>query len=133
MGMSEKSDFGAGIEKPIESLRGREYVFILILKRAVDQNDSIGGQRSVWKRGKPDKVFCVQLRASPIHRGFGHGIEIGGVHQAGHSLVVIAANRLRAEFAKQGDHLVSIVPVPDHTTETHRNVPAAVCGIESSG
>src|SRR5580692_4292507 len=42
MGVPKESDFGGGVKKTIESLRGREYVFIFILKRAVHQNDSIG-------------------------------------------------------------------------------------------
>ena len=133
MGMSEKSDLGAGVKKPIESLRGREHVLIFILKRAVYQNDSIGGQGSLRKRGKPGKVFGVQLRASPIHGRFRHGIEVGGVHQAGYSFVMIAANRLCAEFAEASDNLVRIGPIANDITETHGNVPAAVRGIQSSG
>ncbi len=133
MGVSEKSNFGCGIKKAVERLRGREYVFVFILKRAVHQNNSVGGKRSVRKSRKPGKVLGVQLRARPIHCSFRDRIEIGGVHQAGDSFVMIAANRLRAEFAKAGDHLVRIGAIADDITETYGNVPAAVCRIKSSG
>jgi hypothetical protein len=45
---------------------------------------------------------------------------------------MIAANGLRAEFSKTGDNLMRIGPVADDISETHGNVPAAVCRIESS-
>src|SRR5277367_1262204 len=99
MRVSKKCDFSRGIEQTVESLRGREYVFIFILKRAVYQNDSVSGEWPMRKRGKPGEVIGVQLRASPINRGFRNGIEIGGVHQAGNSFVMITANGLRAKPA----------------------------------
>jgi len=133
MRVSEKSNFGCGIKKAVESLRGCEYVFVFILKRAVYQNNSVGGERSMREPGKPGKVLGVQLRTSPIHGSFRDGIEIGSVHQAGNGFVVIAANGLRAEFAKAGDHIVRIGAVADDITETHGNVPAALGRIESSG
>jgi hypothetical protein len=133
MGVAEKSDLGGGIEKAVKSLRGREDVFIFILKRAVYQNDTAGSERAVRQLGEPREILCVQLRASPIHGSFGNGIEIGGVHEAGDSFVMIAANGLCAEFAKAGDHLVRIGPIADDIAETHGNVPAAFCRIESSG
>ena len=133
MGVAEKSDFGGGIEKAIKSLRGCEDVFIFILKRAVHQNNTVCSERAVRQVGEPCEILSVQLRAGPIHGSFGNGIEIGGVHEAGDSFVMIAANGLCAEFAKAGDHLVWIGPIADDIAETHGNVPAAFRRIESSG
>src|SRR5208282_569674 len=103
MSVPEKSDFGGGVQKAIESLRGREDIFVLVLKGAVYQNDAVGGERSVRQIREPSEILGVQLRTRPIHGGFRDGIEIGGVHQAGDSFVVIAADGLRAEFAQAGD------------------------------
>jgi len=133
MGVAEKSDLGGGVEKAIKSLRGREDVLIFILKRAVHQNDTACGEWAVRQLGEPREILGIQLRASPIHGSFGDRIEIGGVHEAGDSFVMIAANGLCAEFAKAGDHLVWIGPVADDIAETHGNVPAAFRRIQSSG
>ena len=133
MGVPEKCDFSGGIQQPIESLRGCEYVFIFILKRAVYQNDSVSGERSMGKRGKPGEILGIQLRASPIDCGFRDGIEVGSVHESGDGFVVIASNSLRAKFAKAGDHIVRIGPIADDIAETHGNIPAAVRGVKSSG
>src|ERR1700722_769027 len=133
MSVSEKSDFGSGIEKAVQSLRGREDVFVFILKRAVYQNDAVGGQRPMGQSGKPGKIFCAQLRTRPVHGGFRHGIEIRGVHQPGDRFVMIAPNGFRPEFSKTGGNLIWIAPIADGITERHGNVPASVCRIESSG
>ena len=45
--MAEESDFGGGIQKTVEGLRGSENVFILVLKRSVDKHNAIGGKRSL--------------------------------------------------------------------------------------
>jgi hypothetical protein len=133
MSVAEKSDFGGGIEEAVKSLRGREDVFIFILKRAVHQNDPVCSERAVRQLGEPREILCVQLRTSPIHGSFRNGIEIGGVHEAGDSFVMIAANGLRTKFAKAGDHLMGIGPIADDIAETHGNIPAAFRRIQSSG
>jgi len=44
MRVTEEGDFGGGIQEPVERLRGREDVFILILKRAMNEYDAVGGE-----------------------------------------------------------------------------------------
>jgi hypothetical protein len=133
MGVAEKSDFSGGVKQTIQSLRGREDVFVFVLKRAMYQNNTVSGERSVRQLGKPGEILGVQLRASPIHSGFRHGIKIGRIHEPCDGFVVIPADSLRAHFAKTSDHFMRVGPVSDDVSKTHGNVPAAVCSIESSG
>src|SRR5229473_6144546 len=46
MRVPEESDFGGGVQKTVEGLRGSEDVFVFILQRAVDEHDAIRRQRS---------------------------------------------------------------------------------------
>ena len=87
----------------------------------------------MWKRGEPREILRVQLGTSPIHGGFRNWIEIGSVHKAGDSFVMVAANRLRAEFAEACDHLVRIGSVADDISEAYGNVPASFGRIEGRG
>src|SRR5260370_25834018 len=45
--MAEESDFGGGIKKAVEGLRGRKDIFVFILKRPMDKNNAVGGERSL--------------------------------------------------------------------------------------
>jgi len=127
MSMSEKSYGRSGIQEAVQRLGRSEHVFILILKRAVYQNNAVCGKRSLWQRGKPVEILRAQLRARPIHRGFRDWIEICGFHQARYGFVVIPANHLSAKFAKPGDDFMWIGTVAHHITEAHGDIPAA-CG-----
>src|SRR5580692_8267244 len=102
MRVPEESDRSGRIEKAVKSLRGREDIFIFILKRAVYQNDAVRGERPMGKRGKPREVLCISLATRPVHGGFRDGIEVGGVHQPRDGFVMIAANGLCTKFAQAG-------------------------------
>jgi len=41
VGVPEESNFGSGVQQALESLRGSEDVFVLIVKRAVNKHDAI--------------------------------------------------------------------------------------------
>src|SRR6267378_1444807 len=45
MRVPEESDGGGGIQKTVQGLRGSEYVFVFILKCAVDKHDAIRRER----------------------------------------------------------------------------------------
>jgi hypothetical protein len=130
MRVPEESDRRGGIEQAIEGLCGSEDVFIFILKRAVNEHDAVGCQRSARQSCQPGEVLGLELRARPIHRGFGDGIEIIGGHQSGDRFVVIAANGLRAELTQARRDFVGIGAIADDITEAHGNIPAVPCGIE---
>jgi hypothetical protein len=130
MRMAEECDFSRRIEKSIECLCGCEYIFIFILKRAMHQNDTVGGQGALRQSGEPGKIVRVQLGTGPVHRGFGNRIKIRGVHQPGDGFVMITADGLRTQFAKQRDDFVWIGSVPYDIAETYGDVPSPRCAIE---
>ena len=53
MRVAEEGDFGGGIQEPVERLRGREDVFIFVLKRPMDEYDAVGSERPRGQRREP--------------------------------------------------------------------------------
>jgi len=130
MSVPKESNLAGGIQQAFERLRRRKDVFVFILKRTVYQNDSLGFQRALRKAREPPEIFIGKLRASPIHSGFGHGIEIIGGHQLGDSLVVIAPDRYGAQFADAGSDFVGIRAVTHDIAKANQALPATLSGAE---
>src|SRR5258708_14076892 len=56
MRMAEEGNSGSGVQQPFQGLRGSKNVLVLILKRAVHQNNSADLQRAVRQFRKPFQV-----------------------------------------------------------------------------
>jgi hypothetical protein len=130
MGVAKESYLAGGIQKAFEGLGGSEDVFVLVLKRAMYQNDSFSFEGALWKAGEPVQIFVGELGAGPIYSGFGHGIKIVGGHELGDRLVVIAPDCYSAEFADASGDFVGIWSIADDIAEANQALPASLHGIE---
>src|SRR6266404_9288522 len=68
MRVTEESDFRSGIQEPVKRLRGREHIFIFVLKRTVNEYNAVGGERARRKPREPGQVFGFKLKMNTCSR-----------------------------------------------------------------
>ena len=79
MGVAEKRNRRGGVQQSFQRLRGSEYVFVLILKCAVNQHDPVGGQRPARQIGQPFQVLGFSCSLVQSTAAFAIGLKSSAV------------------------------------------------------